>query len=199
VPLLHTLPAAQVTPAHGFGTHLPPEQLSPAAHTTPAHGLGGAQVRSQANPAPQSAAHPRMAAHLPVAGSQNWPAAHVTPLQATAKHPVTQSPSTQVCPCGQVLPAHGSLTRTQVARQVLPAAQVPAGALAQGSAWQAPPRQTRPVPHGLPGPQCRAPASAVPPAPLSGVTFATSAGASPTLAAPSCPPLPPRPPVSTAG
>jgi hypothetical protein len=44
VPLLHMLPAAQVTPAHGFGTHLPPEQLSPVGHTTPAHGLGGEQV-----------------------------------------------------------------------------------------------------------------------------------------------------------
>jgi Flp pilus assembly protein CpaB len=74
-----------------------------------------------------------MAAHLPVAGSQNWPAAQLTPLHATAKHPATQSPSTQVCPWGHVLPAHGSLTRTQVARQVLPAAQVPAGALAHGS------------------------------------------------------------------
>jgi hypothetical protein len=195
--LLHTLPAAQVTPAQGFGTHFPPEQLSPAAHTTPAHGLGGAHVRSQANPAPQSAAQPRMAAHLPVAGSQNWPAAHVTPLQATAKHPVTQSPSTQVCPCGHVLPAHGSLTRTQAARQVLPAAQVPAGALAQGSGWQVPPRQTRPVAHELDDPQCRAPPSAAPPAPPFPVTFPTSAGASPPLAAASCPPPPPRPPLST--
>jgi hypothetical protein len=205
VPLLQMLPAAHVTLAHGFGTHLPPEQLSPVGHTTPAHGLGVVQVRSQANPAPQSAAQARRAAHFPVAGLQNWPAGQVTPLQATAKHPVTQSPSTQVCPCGHVLPAHGSVTRTQVAWQALPAAQVPAGAVVQGSAWQAPPRQTWPVPHAVPGPQCRAPASAVPPAPPSGVMFATSAGASPDAplpsiaAPPSCPPPPPCPPIARMG
>jgi hypothetical protein len=48
VPLLHTLPAAHVTPEHGSGRHFPAAQTCLAGQATPAHALGAAHVRSHA-------------------------------------------------------------------------------------------------------------------------------------------------------
>jgi hypothetical protein len=115
LPLLQTLPAAHFTPAHAFATHLPPAQIWSAAQVTPAHGLGATHERLHAIPAPQAASHALIATHFPFAGLQVWPAAQVTPLHGCAKHPATQAPSTQVCPCAQLTPAQRSTTGTQVA------------------------------------------------------------------------------------
>src|SRR5262252_52763 len=125
------LPALQVTPAHTFATHLPAAQSWSAAQVTPAHGLGGTHDRLQAIPAPQSAAHAVMATHLPVPGLQVCPAAQVTPLHGCAKQPVTQAPSTQVSPCGQLTPAQRSTIGTHDARQVLAPVQLAAAAAMQ--------------------------------------------------------------------
>ena len=96
VPLLQMLPAAHVTPAHRFSTHLPPAQTWFAAQVTPAQGFGGTQERLQAMPGPQAASQASSATHLPFPGLQYCPAGHVTPLHGCAKHPATQLPSTQV-------------------------------------------------------------------------------------------------------
>lgn len=46
LPLAHTLPAGQTTPAHGFFTHAPDTQNSSALHATLSQGLAlGTQVR----------------------------------------------------------------------------------------------------------------------------------------------------------
>jgi hypothetical protein len=140
-PLLHTLPAAQCTPAQRFTTQLPPAQTWFAAQVTLAHGLGLAQLRLQALPGPHAASQALSATHLPVADEQYCPAGQLTPLQIWRKQPATHSPSTQVWPLPQVLLAHGSATWTQEARQVVPAAHA-VGAARQGSAWQVPLRQT---------------------------------------------------------
>jgi hypothetical protein len=66
----------------------------------------------------------------------------VTPLHGWAKQPAVQEPSTQVCPSAQVTPAQRSTIGTQLARQVVPLAQVVAGAARQGSGWHCPARQT---------------------------------------------------------
>ena len=97
LPLLHVLPAAHTTPAHGSSMQVPPAHTCLPWQVTAAHALDAAQVRLHAKPAPQSDAQAFTAAHLPVPGSQNCPAAHLTPLHGTSKHPATQSPSTQVC------------------------------------------------------------------------------------------------------
>jgi hypothetical protein len=96
VPLLQMLPAAQVTPAHRFTTHLPAAQTWFAAQVTPAQGFGATQVRLQAIPGPQAASQALSATHFPVPALQYCPLGQVTPLQGSAKHPVTQAPSTQV-------------------------------------------------------------------------------------------------------
>jgi hypothetical protein len=132
-PLLQMLPAWQVTPAHTFATHFPPAQIWLAAQWIPAHGFGCRQVMLQAIPAPQAASHALIATHLPFAGLQVCPAGQVTPLQGCAKQPATQAPSTQVCPWEQLTPAHWSTIGTQLARQVVPAAQVIAEPAMQGS------------------------------------------------------------------
>src|SRR6516225_7322986 len=59
VPLLHTLPAAHLTPAHRLTTHLPPAQIWLAAQG-PVAAQGSAVVthaRLHASPAPQLASH----------------------------------------------------------------------------------------------------------------------------------------------
>jgi len=141
VPLLHTLPAAQRTPAHRLTTQVPPAHTWLAAQVTLAHGLGLVQVRLQALPEPQAALQPMRVTHVLVAGEQYFPAGQLTPLHGCRKQPDTQSPSTQVWPAVQVLLAHGSVTWTQDAWQTVPPVQ-PGGSATQGSVWQDPLRQT---------------------------------------------------------
>lgn len=113
--------------------HLPPAQIWSAAQLTPAHGLGAWQARLHAIPAPQAASHGVITTHLPLAGLQVWPAGHVTPLQGCAKQPAMQAPSTQVWSAAQLTPAHRSAIGTQLAWQVIPAAQVIAAPATHGS------------------------------------------------------------------
>jgi hypothetical protein len=145
VPLLQMLPIGQLTPAHAFAMHLPAAQSWFAAQVTPAQGLGARQERLHAMPGPQAASHAVSATHLPVPALQNCPAGQVTPLHGWAKQPAMHEPSTQVCPSAQVTPAHRSAIGTQLARQLVPLAQVVAGAVAQGSGWHCPARQTCPL------------------------------------------------------
>jgi hypothetical protein len=83
---------------------------------------------------PHAPPHALSALHFPVAGEQYWPVGQVTPLQGCAKQPGMHSPSTQLCPPAQVIPAQGSAMATHVARQTVPEAHVVAGALRHGSA-----------------------------------------------------------------
>jgi hypothetical protein len=71
MPLVHKLPAAQTTPAHGSTRHLPATQTSLPGQMTPVHVLGAEHVRSHAKPAPQPLGHALIALHFPVPGSQN--------------------------------------------------------------------------------------------------------------------------------
>jgi len=103
-PLTHVLPAAQVTAAQLFATHLPAAHACPAPHATPAHGSGGRQVNAQALPGPQLASHAVKATQAPVCGWQVWPVGQVTPLQGAAKHPATQRPPMQVWSLAQETP-----------------------------------------------------------------------------------------------
>jgi hypothetical protein len=139
-PLLQTLPALQVTPAHRLVTHLPPLQLWPLGHWTLAHGFAAAQVSAHACPAPQVPLQAVYVVHLPVPLSQYCPDAQVTPAHGCRKQPATHVPPTQVSPFVQVTPAQGSVTATQVALQ-LPLQPI-SFAPAHGSDWQVPPRQT---------------------------------------------------------
>jgi hypothetical protein len=132
VPLLQMLPAAHFTPAQRFSTQVPPLQSWPEAQWTAAQGLGDAQVRLQAFPTPQAASHASSITQAPVPGLQYCPEEQVTPLHGWRKHPARQAPETQVWPTGQLWPAHGSVTATQVARQAVPVAQLEAAAR-QGS------------------------------------------------------------------
>jgi hypothetical protein len=116
------------------------------AQWTPAQGLGDAQVRLQAFPGPQAASQASSITQAPLPGLQYCPEGQVTPLHGSEKQPARQAPETQVWPSGQLLPAQGSVTVTQVARQVVPVAQLEAAAR-QGSVWQVPPRQTCPLGH----------------------------------------------------
>ena len=100
---------------------------------TPAQGFGATQERLQAIPAPQAASQALSATHLPLPGLQYCPVGQVTPLQGSEKQPATQAPSTQVSPCAQVTPAQRSATATQLARQLVPEAQIIAEAARQGS------------------------------------------------------------------
>src|SRR5262245_54838831 len=94
VPLLHTLPAVQRTPAHRLTTQVPFAHTWLAAHMTLAHGLAvAAQPRLHALPGPQAALHGARATHLPVACEQYCPEAQVTPLQTCMKQPATHWPS----------------------------------------------------------------------------------------------------------
>lgn len=97
-----------------------------AAQWTPAQGLGAAQVRLQAWPAPHAASQASIITQAPVPGLQYCPEGQVTPLHGSRKQPATQAPETQVSPLEQLLPAQGSVTATQVAWQVVPAAQLEA-------------------------------------------------------------------------
>jgi hypothetical protein len=133
VPLLQMLPAWQVTPAQRLAMHLPPAQSWLAAQVTPAHGLGAEHERLQAIPAPQAASQALTTTHLPVPELQYCPAAQTTPLHGCAKQPATQAPSMQVCPCGQLTLAQRSAVGTQLAWQVVPAAQVIVEPAAHGS------------------------------------------------------------------
>jgi len=142
VPLLHTLPAAQRTPAHRLTTQVPPAHTWLAAQVTLAHGLVGlARLRSQVLPGPQAPLQVLRATHLLAEGEQYCPAGQVAPLHGCGKQPATHSPSTQVWPALHVLLAQGSVTCTQDARQTVPGEQI-GGAVTQGSGWQAPLRQT---------------------------------------------------------
>jgi hypothetical protein len=142
VPLLHTLPAAHLTPAHRLTTQLPPAQIWLAAQVTVAQGLAGAHAMLQASPAPQLASHAVSATHLPVPGEQYCPDGQVTPLHGSPKQPGVHVPSTQVWLAGHVTPAHRSTTGTQLAWQLMPAPQVIAVPAMQGSGWQVLPRHT---------------------------------------------------------
>ena len=102
MPSLQALPASQETPAQRSGTHLPFAQLWRAGQVTLAHGSAEGQLLWHAVPGAQAASQASRAVHLPVPGSQNWPAAHVTPAQGTTKQPGMQLPSTQVCLSGHV-------------------------------------------------------------------------------------------------
>jgi len=172
-PLLHTLPAAHFTPAHRFRTQVPPLHSWLAAHFTPAQGLLATQDRLQACPAPHAASQALSMTHLPVAAEQYCPDGQTTPLHGSGKHPATHSPSEQVCPLAQVTPAQRSATATQLAWQLVPDAQLIAVAARQGSAWQAPFKQTWPVGQvcGQLGvvvpPPSRPPVPAAPPRPVS--------------------------------
>jgi hypothetical protein len=70
-PLLHTLPEAQVTPAHRFLTHWPPLQTWPLAHWTLAQADVATQTMLHASPEPQVALQALSLVHLPVPRSQN--------------------------------------------------------------------------------------------------------------------------------
>jgi len=134
VPLLQTLPAKHVTPAHGLVMQVPPLQLWPLGHATPAHGSAAAQVSAHIWPAPQLALHVFGFAHFPLPGSHTCPEGQVTPAHGCRKQPLTHAPLTQVWLLPQTLPAHGSLPGpgTQVALQAAPPAQAIL-ALAHGS------------------------------------------------------------------
>lgn len=127
-------------------------------------------MRLQAFPTPHAASQASSITQAPVPGLQYCPEGQATPLHGSRKQPVTQAPETQVWPSEQLFPAQGSVTATQVARHVVPVAQLEAAAR-QGSGWQVPPRQTCPPGH------CAGQVE-VP------------------LAAPAAPPVPPRAPPS---
>jgi len=96
VPLLHTLPSLQVTPAHGLLLHVPPLQLWPLGHCTPAHGFAAAQVSAHTWPAPQLAVQVFSVVHFPVPLSHVCPDGQVTPAHGCRKQPGTHAPLTQV-------------------------------------------------------------------------------------------------------
>jgi hypothetical protein len=148
-PLLQTLPAVQLMPEQRLVMHLPPLHTSLPAHCTPAHGFAAAQVSAHCCPAPQVPLQAFSIVHFPVDGSQYCPDAHVTPAQSSRKQPPTQVPLTQVWPFRQVTPAHGLVTFTQVALQLIPPPQAIPFTFAHGSDWQVPPRQTWPAAHGV--------------------------------------------------
>jgi hypothetical protein len=217
VPLLQTLPSLQITSAHGLLTHLPALQLWPLGHCTPAHGFAVAQVSAHVKPAPQLAVQLFCIAHFPLLWSHTCPDGQVTPAHGCRKQPAIQWPSTQVWLLAQVTPAHGSLVGTQVALQVAPPPQpiIPL-ALAHGSVWQLPPRQTwpaaqavahppelppLPVPVPVPVPVEPATPVALPPTPVAlpppPVTLPPVPGVvgcpAPPLGVPVAPALPPLP------
>jgi hypothetical protein len=147
VPLLQTLPALQLTLAHRLVTHLPPLQTWPLAHCTLAHGFAAAQVSAQTWPVPQLPLQALSVVHFPVPWSQYCPEAQVTPAQGWRKQPAMQAPPTQVSLFWQETPAQGSFTVTHVALQLAPPPQA-IFALAHGSVWQLPARQTCPAAQG---------------------------------------------------
>ena len=99
-------------------------------------------MRLQALSAPQAALQAFSIVHLPVLGEQYCPLGQTTPAHVCVKQPATHWPSTQVWLVGQVLPAQGSVTSTQVALQAVPLAHIIAVAATHGSFWQVPFRQT---------------------------------------------------------
>ena len=133
VPLLQTLPAAHFTPAQRFSTHCPPLQIWLVAHLIPAQGFGDAQVRLQACPVPHEASQALSTTHAPLPGLQYFPDGQVTPLHGSRKHPAMQAPPTQVCPSEHATPAHGSVTATHVAWQLVPVTQFDEGDARHGS------------------------------------------------------------------
>ncbi len=143
VPLLQTWPGLQCTLKHGFTMHAPARQNCPSGHVTPSHTECGVQVRSQANPVPHAASHGVMGVHDPFCGLQYWPVGHETPSHATGKQPGKHVPLTHVSFAAQAMPAHGSVSATQIARQRSVAMH--GLAVAQGSAWQRLPKQSCPA------------------------------------------------------
>ena len=123
VPLLQTLPAKHVTPAHGLVMHLPALQLWPLGHATPAHGSAAAQVSTHTLPVPQFALHVFCVVHFPLSRSHTCPEGQVTPAHGCRKQPEMHTPLTQVWLLAQVTPAHGSPVGTQVGLQVAPPPQ----------------------------------------------------------------------------
>jgi len=142
--LLQTLPSLQTTPAHGLSMHLPALQLWPFAHCTFAHGFAAAQVSAHAWPAPQFALQAFSIMHFPLLLSQVCPEGQVTPAHGCRKQPAMQAPSMQVWLLAQTTPVHGSPVGTQVALQAAPPPHPITFAPTQGSGWQVPPRQTWP-------------------------------------------------------
>jgi hypothetical protein len=123
LPFWHCWPAPQLTPAQGLAMQLPFKQVWPLGQLTPAQGLGATQERLHAQPGGQVAAQAVYAWHLPSLLEQVWPLGQVTPLHGVRKQPDTHAPLTQVWLLEQVTPAHRSVTGTQLAAQVVPAAQ----------------------------------------------------------------------------
>jgi hypothetical protein len=96
---LQNSPGSQVTPTHLLTTQAPSTQVLPVAQDTPAQ-ASGLQVTSVAT-LPEAQLIPGANTtgwQAPSAGEQYSPSAQVTPLHGTSKQPLTQCPSTQVCP-----------------------------------------------------------------------------------------------------
>lgn len=141
---MQTSPARHDTFAHGLFTHTPPAHDCPSGQRTPAHGSGGSQNTLHAYPSGHvSVEHGRRATQRFCDGSQKLPDGHTTPRQGTSKQPGTQRPSMQVWPLAHSTCAQGSITRTQAARQVVPAPHV-AAERRHGLVAQLPPRQSSP-------------------------------------------------------
>lgn len=113
VPLTQTAPAGQVTPEQGLATQRPLTQNSPAAHVTVSHAVRGVQVMWHVNPSAQRPGHATVRVQRPVPSSQNCPAGQWMPAHGAGKHPDTQRPPKHVSFSLQRTPAQTSRTGTQ--------------------------------------------------------------------------------------